>query len=189
MSLVTNLNAIQPQVEVASVLGLACCCICLVIGACHSIYNLWTASCKSYFYSPLGLQRINLGRWNHKYNSVRIIINLSLSCICLIWLFIAAVPFASICNVNSYIPKQAIQMYSGVGNALQVASGYGLFRRMTGVGEYSPSVVARPEIILEGLSNETGTWSEIPFLFKPGKITKMPPFVACLLYTSDAADD
>ncbi|KAL7489755.1 hypothetical protein ACHAW6_015425 [Cyclotella cf. meneghiniana] len=86
------------------------------------------------------------------------------------------------------------------------SSGYGLFRRMTGVGRMAkqnngesfgwaglpPSVVARPEIILEALLEDThgsdsnrtstteegGVWHELNFRWKPGNITTWPKQVA-----------
>jgi hypothetical protein len=78
-------------------------------------------------------------------------------------------------------------------------TGYGLFRRMTGVGPVGKkskgwggqpaSVVARPEIILYGLdpSADYGSreavendrnWREIEFRFKPGDVATPPKFCA-----------
>jgi len=56
------------------------------------------------------------------------------------------------------------------------ASGYGLFRRMTGVG--SSGEVARPEIVLEGRSVSDGAWYEIDFLHKPTALDGAPTVVA-----------
>lgn len=74
---------------------------------------------------------------------------------------------------------QRLQPYS-------ISSGYGLFRTMTGVGQYDPqsrgwgdrpaSIVARPEIILEGFDGQE--WKEIHFRYKPGCTTCRPRFVA-----------
>mmetsp|Transcript_7517 Transcript_7517/g.16058 ORF Transcript_7517/g.16058 Transcript_7517/m.16058 type:complete len:671 (-) Transcript_7517:32-2044(-) len=72
------------------------------------------------------------------------------------------------------------------------SNGYGLFRRMTGVGEKSaanvtepsgwagvdPSVVARPEIILEAQINGSSEWRELSFRWKPGRPDAMPLQVA-----------
>lgn len=84
----------------------------------------------------------------------------------------------------------------------RVANGYGLFRRMTGVGRnrqqanfgvdaekawgwagLPPSIVARPEIILEGVFNDTNSsypeeWRELTFRWKPGDVMKRPQQVA-----------
>lgn len=57
---------------------------------------------------------------------------------------------------------------------LQLTSGYGLFRRMTGVG-------GRPEVILEGANSLDGPWVEYEFPYKPGRLDRMPPFVSKLL--------
>ena len=79
-----------------------------------------------------------------------------------------------------------------------ISHGYGLFRRMTGVGKSSfsginfeglpPSVVARPEIILEAIivdedgsnGNSTGenNWQELNFRWKPGGMDRRPRQVA-----------
>ncbi|KAM5334157.1 lipase maturation factor 2 isoform 1-T1 [Glossophaga mutica] len=53
---------------------------------------------------------------------------------------------------------------------LQLASSYGLFRRMTGLG-------GRPEVVLEG-SYDGHHWTEIEFMYKPGNVSGPPPVVA-----------
>ena len=71
------------------------------------------------------------------------------------------------------------------------SNGYGLFRRMTGVGTspaivngpsgwagVDPSVVARPEIILEAQINDSNEWRELSFRWKPGRLDAMPLQVA-----------
>lgn len=70
----------------------------------------------------------------------------------------------------------------------RLSNGYGLFRRMTGVGPLAgmgwagqpPSVVARPEIILEGIfeGEEDAAWTELSFRWKPGDEHIMPRQVA-----------
>lgn len=72
-------------------------------------------------------------------------------------------------------------------------SGYGLFRKMTGVGKWTgprraglinhiggrkPSVVARPEIALEGYDADDNTWREISFRYKPTDLHNSPYQVA-----------
>lgn len=52
---------------------------------------------------------------------------------------------------------------------LQLASSYGLFRRMTGLG-------GRPEVVLEG-SYDGHHWTEIEFMYKPGNVSRPPPVV------------
>merc|ERR1711982_269666 len=83
-----------------------------------------------------------------------------------------------------------------------VSNAYGLFRRMTGVGSYKqydvkkwgwaglkPSIVSRPEIILEGILEDLSyndddddvddeNWKEIDFRWKPGNILARPTQVA-----------
>jgi hypothetical protein len=69
--------------------------------------------------------------------------------------------------------------------------GYGLFRRMTGVGSrpidavdktgwagIQPSIVARPEIIVEALIGDSEEWRELNFRWKPGRIDVFPRQVA-----------
>ena len=81
--------------------------------------------------------------------------------------------------------------------SILVSSGYGLFRRMTGVGVVtsasfnesygwagvSPSVVARPEIIVEAAfddehKDEEKPWRELNFRWKPGNIAHWPRQIA-----------
>jgi hypothetical protein len=68
----------------------------------------------------------------------------------------------------------------------RLSNGFGLFRRMTGVGPLvgtgwagqPPSVVRRPEIILEGLFEGDDEWTELSFRWKPGDEHAMPRQVA-----------
>ena len=65
------------------------------------------------------------------------------------------------------------------GAEMSAIGGYGLFRRMTGVGPNGE--VARPEVILEGRVpgvNSSTAWHEIEMRFKPGDVAKSLPFVA-----------
>ena len=58
-----------------------------------------------------------------------------------------------------------------------LVSGYGLFRRMTGVG--SNGEVARPEVVFEGhIPGTDDEWAEIEMRYKPGNVSKHLPFVA-----------
>ncbi|NXX75362.1 LMF2 factor, partial [Urocolius indicus] len=61
------------------------------------------------------------------------------------------------------------RMFSAV-ERFQLASSYGLFRRMTGVG-------GRPEVVLEG-SYDRQSWTEIEFMYKPGNVSVAPAVVA-----------
>ncbi|XP_055963006.1 lipase maturation factor 2 [Sorex fumeus] len=62
----------------------------------------------------------------------------------------------------------AHRLFNSVGH-LQLASSYGLFRRMTGVG-------GRPEVVLEG-SYDGNQWTEVEFMYKPGNMSQLPPIV------------
>jgi Lipase maturation factor len=83
--------------------------------------------------------------------------------------------------------KQVIfPSYQNVARPYLLANGYGLFRRMTGVGVSPegegwagqlPSVVERPEVIIE-VETEVGKWHEVQFRWKPGNITVLPKQVA-----------
>lgn len=73
-------------------------------------------------------------------------------------------------------------------NSRTVSHGYGLFRRMTGVGQPTtndvgwaglpPSIVARPEIIFEALIDDSSEWRELKFRWKPGHVGRLPLQVA-----------
>ena len=94
-------------------------------------------------------------------------------------------------NMKPYVLPQIIPISeSREFSSYQLFSGYGLFRSMTGVGHLTiqeqksvkrmigglfPSIVSRPEIILEGYNKKTNTWIEIPFKYKPDNINKIPP--------------
>ena len=54
----------------------------------------------------------------------------------------------------------------------RLSSGYGLFRRMTGVGE--DGSVMRPEIVLEG-SDDGGNWTALEFKHKPSDDVNVAP--------------
>ncbi|XP_027252075.1 lipase maturation factor 2 [Cricetulus griseus] len=62
----------------------------------------------------------------------------------------------------------AHRLFSSVEH-LQLTSSYGLFRRMTGLG-------GRPEVVLEG-SYDGHHWTEIEFMYKPGNVSRPPPFL------------
>jgi len=117
--------------------------------------------------------------------------------ICILWLGLLAVPFLSLTSAlqrNGFVgSKEFIQLYQSL-LPYHVSNGYGLFRRMTGVGSLHdqsstsvnqkqdwgwaglpPSVVARPEVILEGIfENDDNNWKELTFLWKPGNVTLRP---------------
>uniref|UniRef100_V5GJR1 Lipase maturation factor n=1 Tax=Ixodes ricinus TaxID=34613 RepID=V5GJR1_IXORI len=88
-----------------------------------------------------------------------------------VWLFcVSLVPFSTLdYNLHSKLWPVVRQWHSKV-EPFHVASSYGLFRRMTGLE-------GRPELVLEGGDQPTGPWKELPFLYKPGNVTRSPPFV------------
>ena len=94
------------------------------------------------------------------------------------------VTFVSISDrTRALMPKYAFDIYHR-SRPYMVTSTYGLFRRMTGMGKSKKdpfgrevSTVERPEIIVEG-SYDGNSWSEIHFLYKPGKVDIAPPIVA-----------
>lgn len=63
-----------------------------------------------------------------------------------------------------------IKDWHKVADKYQITHSYGLFRSMTGVG-------GRPEVIIEGSNNAEGPWKEYEFLYKPGNMSRKPPFV------------
>ena len=70
------------------------------------------------------------------------------------------------------VPKGVHETYS-IFNKYAICNHYGLFRRMTGVG-------GRPEVVLEGTDSLEGDWKELEFFYKPGNVSKSPPFVSKL---------
>jgi hypothetical protein len=111
------------------------------------------------------------------------------------YLFLSQEPFS---QIGSYTASHIIKPYPALSRSAQelsayarpfsVSSGYGLFRVMTGVstkpsaaagiGRQPPSVVARPEVVLEGLDGDSQTWKVIPFKYKPSRTSDAPRFVA-----------
>ncbi|PRP85965.1 hypothetical protein PROFUN_06087 [Planoprotostelium fungivorum] len=81
-----------------------------------------------------------------------------------------------------YVPKWALQAHETV-HPYHLASSYGLFRSMTGVGQNIrhhdriTSIVQRPEIIVEVRGKE-GEWTELHFKHKPGDVNTRPTLVA-----------
>lgn len=107
---------------------------------------------------------------------------------------LGAIPMTSLhASMQEHIPQPLAKLYFGAA-PLRVTSSYGLFRRMTGVGstpgelewaassstwDYDPvAIVARPEVVLEGLDSTTQEWIEIEFLYKPGDVTAPPKYAA-----------
>ncbi|CAN8003854.1 unnamed protein product [Ixodes pacificus] len=90
-----------------------------------------------------------------------------------VWLFcVSLVPFSTLdYNLHSKLWPVVRHWHSKV-EPFHVASSYGLFRRQVMTG-----LEGRPELVLEGGDQPTGPWKELPFLYKPGNVTRSPPFV------------
>lgn len=97
-----------------------------------------------------------------------------------VWIFSSSVLTLSILDraYQSSMPSLVIAAYEGTAK-YRITSPYGLFRTMTGVGTMERdgervSVVARPEIILEGTADDGKTWREYHFKHKPGDVYTRP---------------
>ncbi|XP_064599666.1 lipase maturation factor 2-like isoform X2 [Liolophura sinensis] len=84
---------------------------------------------------------------------------------------ISLVPHAGLEKKTSVNIWPGIRQIHSRTKALHFVNGYGLFRRMTGVG-------GRPEVIIEGRNRLNGEWKEYEFLYKPGNVSRAPPIVA-----------
>ena len=129
--------------------------------------------------------------WKGKRKLLLTVIHLSVSAGCLGY---TALPFMFLTPQLGKMTLIPIQTFTfNLWQSYRISSSYGLFRQMTGVGHLStsranndevwgwgnmpPSIVERPEIILEGLftTNKNVTeWRELNFRWKPGNLTKMP---------------
>ncbi|KAG7354023.1 lipase maturation factor [Nitzschia inconspicua] len=115
--------------------------------------------------------------------------------VCMLVIGMMAVPFSQISpNSYSYFYSTFGSLVTNHAKPYLLVNGYGLFRRMTGVGQVpygarpgwaglSPSIVERPEIALEGVyistDETTESWEELTvFRWKPGKVSDMPWQVA-----------
>ena len=103
------------------------------------------------------------------------------------WILVSATALSAVTDV-SFVPA-AMKRLDKATRAFSLVSSYGLFRRMTGVserqgagrvGRFVPSMVARPEIILQGLHPATQQWLDISFRHKPGSLHARPTVVAPL---------
>lgn len=112
--------------------------------------------------------------------------------VCALYILAMAAPFKSLSpqlQNHWMLNLSKLEPIVHLSQTYYVANGYGLFRRMTGVAQHNyqagdqwgtaglpPSIVARPEIILEG---EFGNqWREIEFWSKPGATNVLPRQVA-----------
>lgn len=116
--------------------------------------------------------------------------------VCTVCIGTASVPFFHISgdtmnnNPWMYIARPFIPPWEKL-QVFHFSNGYGLFRRMTGVGEHSnydrnafgwaglePSIVKRPEIILEAQISQDNITRELKFRWKPGDTSIQPRQVA-----------
>eukprot|EP00980_Cylindrotheca_fusiformis_P019436 scaffold6708_cov134-Cylindrotheca_fusiformis.AAC.6 len=114
------------------------------------------------------------------------------TCICCWCIGILSVPILSLTPTMQRSGFWGSQLFTSgyqIAQRHHLSNGYGLFRRMTGVGTVSstdgwaglaPSIVERPEIIIEvQYENQTDDeWHELEFRWKPGNITQLPLQVA-----------
>ncbi|GMF30697.1 unnamed protein product [Phytophthora lilii] len=102
-----------------------------------------------------------------------------------LWVFSSSVVTLSVLDQSfqQSLPSFTISAYYST-EKYRVTSAYGLFRTMTSVGTVQldngqrVSVVARPEIIIEGTNDGGLTWKEYHFRYKPGDVTVAPRLVA-----------
>jgi hypothetical protein len=139
------------------------------------------------------------------FKSSKSIPNLFHGLVCFLVIGIMALPLNQIEPDENLLQPLLGPLYKSYFAPYRMVNGYGLFRRMTGVGSVSstatgwaglpPSVVARPEIIMEGMyesdgalfgstgdlrsMGDTETWEELNlFRWKPGAVELMPIQVA-----------
>ena len=73
--------------------------------------------------------------------------------------------------------RYAAEVYGAL-SPYHITSGYGLFGRMTGMGDRgNGQIIERPEIILLG-SDDGENWEEFDFRHKPGNVSWVPTMVA-----------
>ena len=111
--------------------------------------------------------------------------------VCLVCILITAIPLFDLDpSMHSFGFVKQSTLRSIRRQSSVVSHGYGLFRRMTGVGKkYNGtgpplSVVARPEIVFEAILKDSSgnwtenDWTELNFRWKPGAIDRRPRQVA-----------
>ena len=149
-------------------------------------------ACTLIFVLVMGVRGVIKSRRSNRLYSI---LHTSVCCMCIM---VTALPFLDLSpNLNQATMKQFPLGSSAWMNvrrySRRVSHGYGLFRQMTGVGQPSmhddlatnigwtglpPSIVERPEIILEGKVDGSEEWRELNFRWKPGKVDKWPLQVA-----------
>jgi hypothetical protein len=97
------------------------------------------------------------------------------------WIYLSMQHLSAVCDVSAMTISARLlpSQFTDYASRISGVSSYGLFRRMTGVGSVDskrlkslqrtwnttlvPSVVARPEIVIEGYDGATKRWKEIEF--------------------------
>jgi len=152
----------------------------------------------------------NKTRWiSHAKISITILSYLFRFATCLLCMGVLSVPLITLTPELQSNQQPGLDFFIrqwSVGRSYRIFNGYGLFRRMTGVGQYRgaisssigwaglhPSIVARPEIILETVLGDDESdsnhmkdstvvkvdeWRELNFRWKPGNVHEKPRQVA-----------
>ena len=128
-------------------------------------------------------QRATYGWYRCLITSLRAVRLFAVGIVAMSWIWLASLTFSTVCDVSPLYVVQLPQHWVDQASQVAAVSSYGLFRRMTGVGNlnakqqqkqnleikrrwnstYEPSLVARPEIVIEGLDAKTKKWVEIEF--------------------------
>ncbi|CAD7702329.1 unnamed protein product [Ostreobium quekettii] len=107
----------------------------------------------------------------------------SVICLAVLGTYVANIPSILVLDhggMGQRLESQAPLLKSVAASASRwsLASSYGLFRRMTGVGDSGEGRrVARPEVEFFG-SYDGSTWIPYSFSYKPGDVGRSPPWVA-----------
>ena len=143
-----------------------------------------TLACTVIFVIVTGVQCIMKNKTNRLSSGFHMLV----CCCCIV---VTAIPFLDLSP--NFLAHSSFLMRSAIFRNIQrhsrhVSSGYGLFRRMTGVGPTDPkqlgwagqppSIVARPEIIFDARIDNSEEWRELNFRWKPGNVNVLPLQVA-----------
>ena len=190
LSVKTTWSDLQPHMQTACAVGILLCCVHCASAVVDSLYSaVLEYRRKHSSRSTVGFLR-KFG--DLALLSFRLLSASTYGVLAIIWILLSARMLGGVGDVGPFIPNFINQLSEDVVLSRAV-SAYGLFRRMTGVGtfdhnsarspasannptNYIPSVVARPEIVIEGLHPGTMEWMEIPFRYKPADLSTAPPF-------------
>ena len=92
--------------------------------------------------------------------------------VCAAILSVSVVPLAELDTSGAYLARlpTPVKRWYVTAQDSGLASGYGLFRVMTGEG-------GRPELIVEGTNDPNNdSWQQYHFKYKPGDLATMPKF-------------